>query len=44
MDAEAKSLQEIVEQKMEYFGRDKTPGTVEKVKELLASERFRHTK
>ncbi|KAI0117603.1 30S ribosomal protein S10, mitochondrial [Hypoxylon sp. NC0597] len=44
MDAEAKSLQEIVEQKMEHFGRDKTMGTVEKVKELLASERFRHTK
>ncbi|XXG96721.1 member of the karyopherin-beta [Hypoxylon texense] len=44
MEAEAKSLQEIVEQKMEHFGRDKTPGTVEKVKELLASERFRHTR
>ncbi|KAI1781449.1 30S ribosomal protein S10, mitochondrial [Hypoxylon cercidicola] len=44
MDAESKSLQDILEQKMETFGRDKTPGTVEKVKELLASERFRHTK
>ncbi|KAI0849348.1 hypothetical protein F5Y00DRAFT_252803 [Daldinia vernicosa] len=38
-DAQEKSLQEIVEQKMESFGRDKTLGTVEKVKELLASER-----
>ncbi|KAI0840496.1 30S ribosomal protein S10, mitochondrial [Hypoxylon sp. FL0890] len=44
LDAESKSLQEIVEQKLENFGRDKTMGTVEKVKELLASERFRHTK
>ncbi|KAI0122641.1 30S ribosomal protein S10, mitochondrial [Daldinia grandis] len=44
VDAQEKSLQEIVEQKMESFGRDKTPGTVEKVKELLASERFRHTR
>ncbi|KAI2639508.1 ribosomal protein S10 [Hypomontagnella submonticulosa] len=43
MDSQMKSLQEIVEQKMEHFGRDKTPGTVEKVKELLASERFRRT-
>ncbi|KAI0883463.1 30S ribosomal protein S10, mitochondrial [Annulohypoxylon maeteangense] len=43
MDAQAQSLQEIVNQKMEHFGRDKTPGTVEKVKELLASERFKHT-
>ncbi|KAI1805866.1 ribosomal protein S10 [Daldinia bambusicola] len=41
-DAQEKSLQQIVEQKMETFGRDKTPATVEKVKELLASERFRH--
>ncbi|KAI1454964.1 30S ribosomal protein S10, mitochondrial [Annulohypoxylon moriforme] len=44
MDAETKSLQEIVDQKMQHFGRDKTLGTVEKVKELLASERFRHTR
>ncbi|KAI1375764.1 ribosomal protein S10 [Hypoxylon crocopeplum] len=43
MDAEEKSLQEIVEQKMEHFGRDKTLGTVEKVKELLASKRFKLT-
>ncbi|KAI1643397.1 30S ribosomal protein S10, mitochondrial [Daldinia loculata] len=43
-DAQEKSLQDIVEQKMESFGRDKTLGTVEKVKELLASERFKHTK
>ncbi|KAI2630595.1 30S ribosomal protein S10, mitochondrial [Hypoxylon sp. NC1633] len=44
MDSELKTLQEIVDQKMESFGRDKTMGTVEKVKELLATERFRHTK
>ncbi|KAI1412969.1 30S ribosomal protein S10, mitochondrial [Hypoxylon sp. FL1857] len=44
LDAQTKSFQEIVEQKMENFGRDKTLGTVEKVKELLASERFRRTK
>ena len=43
MDDQVKSLQEIVNQKMEHFGRDKTFGTVEKVKELLANERFKHT-
>ncbi|KAI1654424.1 ribosomal protein S10 [Daldinia decipiens] len=43
-DEQEKSLQEIVEKKMESFGRDKTLGTVEKVKELLASERFKHTR
>ncbi|CAJ2505969.1 Uu.00g000990.m01.CDS01 [Anthostomella pinea] len=44
MDGELKSMQEVIEQKMEHLGRDKTLGTVEKVKELLASERFRHTR
>ncbi|KAI0382665.1 ribosomal protein S10 [Hypomontagnella monticulosa] len=43
LDSQMKSLQDIVNEKMEHFGRDKTPGTVEKVKEILASERFRHT-
>ncbi|KAI1469183.1 ribosomal protein S10 [Daldinia caldariorum] len=43
-DAQEQSLQQILEKKMVNFGRDKTPGTVEKVKELLASERFRHTR
>ncbi|KAI8963554.1 hypothetical protein F5Y11DRAFT_346367 [Daldinia sp. FL1419] len=33
-DEQEKTLQEIVEKKMESFGRDKTLGTVEKVKEL----------
>ncbi|KAI1448369.1 30S ribosomal protein S10, mitochondrial [Annulohypoxylon stygium] len=44
LDAEAQSLQDIVNKKMEHFGSRNTLGTVEKVKELLASERFRHTK
>ncbi|KAI0127519.1 30S ribosomal protein S10 [Xylariales sp. AK1849] len=44
MDAETRSMQEIVEEKMQHLGRDKTLGTVEKVKELLESERFRHAK
>ncbi|KAL7627122.1 mitochondrial 37S ribosomal protein rsm10 [Parahypoxylon ruwenzoriense] len=43
MDAEEKSLQQIVEKKLESFGRNGTLGTVEKVKELLQSERFRRT-
>ncbi|KAI6087542.1 hypothetical protein F4821DRAFT_258898 [Hypoxylon rubiginosum] len=38
MDAESKSLQEIVEQKMEHFGRDKTPGTVEKQQQQRRNE------
>ncbi|OTB17682.1 hypothetical protein K445DRAFT_328700 [Daldinia sp. EC12] len=42
VDEQQDSLQQIVEKKMKAFGRDKTLGTVEKVKELLASERFRH--
>ena len=43
LDAETKSMQETIEDKMQHFGRDQTLGTVEKVKELLASERFKHT-
>lgn len=43
MDSEVKTMQETIEAKMQHLGRDKTAGTVEKVKELLASERFRHT-
>jgi small subunit ribosomal protein S10 len=35
-------MQEIIESKMEHLGRDKTLGTVQKVKELLESERFKH--
>ncbi|KAI1094599.1 hypothetical protein F5B19DRAFT_490133 [Rostrohypoxylon terebratum] len=37
LDAEAQSLQEIVNKKMEHFGSGRTLGTVEKVKELLAT-------
>lgn len=43
MDSEMKSMQETIEAKMQHLGRDQTLGTVEKVKELLASERFKHT-
>ncbi|KAI1074085.1 hypothetical protein F5B20DRAFT_574334 [Whalleya microplaca] len=39
MDDATKSMQEILEQKMQHLGRDKALGTVEKVKELMASER-----
>ncbi|KAH9903713.1 37S ribosomal protein S10, mitochondrial [Xylariomycetidae sp. FL2044] len=42
MDAEIKLMRDTVDSKMELLGRDQTLGTVEKVKELLASERFRH--
>ncbi|KAI1844646.1 hypothetical protein JX265_007092 [Neoarthrinium moseri] len=43
LDGNAKSMQEIVEAKMmQHLGRDKTAGTVQKVQELLESERFRH--
>ena len=43
LDAEAESMRKTIKEKMQYFGRDKSFGTVEKVKELLAKERFRHT-
>ncbi|KAI2612778.1 30S ribosomal protein S10, mitochondrial [Hypoxylon fragiforme] len=42
-EAEAESLKGIVDEKLKSFGRRESLGTVEKVKELLASERFRHT-
>jgi small subunit ribosomal protein S10 len=41
MDDELKSMQETIETKMEHLARDQALGTVEKVKELLASEKFR---
>lgn len=42
MDTEAGSMKAIVDEKLELLGRDQTLGTVQKVKELLASERFRN--
>lgn len=42
MDAEAATMKTIVDEKLELLGRDQTLGTVEKVKELLASERYRN--
>lgn len=42
MDAEAATMKSIVDEKLELLGRDQTLGTVEKVKELLASERYRN--
>ncbi|KAI5855599.1 ribosomal protein S10 [Durotheca rogersii] len=43
LDEQEKSLQQIVEDKLKTFGKSGTLGTVEKVKELLRSERFKHT-
>lgn len=43
MEGDAKSMQELVESKMAaHLGRDQIEGTVQKVQELLESERFRH--
>ncbi|KAF3010154.1 Tryptophan--tRNA ligase, mitochondrial [Neopestalotiopsis sp. 37M] len=43
IEADAKSMEELVEKKMAaHLGRDKIEGTVQKVQELLESERFRH--
>ncbi|KAJ1335300.1 small subunit ribosomal protein S10 [Microdochium nivale] len=42
MDAEAAAMKAIVDEKLELLGRDQTLGTVQKVKELLASERFKN--
>ncbi|KXJ94560.1 ribosomal protein S10 domain-containing protein [Microdochium bolleyi] len=42
MDAEAASMKAIVDEKLQLLGRDQTLGTVEKVKELLASERYKN--
>lgn len=36
-------MQKSIDEKMELLGQSKVLGTVEKVKELLESERFRHT-
>jgi hypothetical protein len=42
MDSEKKTMQEIAEAKlMDHLGRDKIMGTVQKVQELLESERFK---
>lgn len=44
MDKDVKSMQELVESKMAaHLGRDKIEGTVQKVQELLESERFKHS-
>ncbi|KAI0400954.1 hypothetical protein F4802DRAFT_609719 [Xylaria palmicola] len=41
MDAELPSMQKSIDEKMELLGQSKVLGTVEKVKELLQSERFK---
>lgn len=41
MDGQGKAMQDAIEEKMMLLGRDKTEGTVQKVQELLESERFR---
>ncbi|KAI0476982.1 37S ribosomal protein S10, mitochondrial [Xylaria cf. heliscus] len=43
MDSELASMQKSIDEKMQLLGQSKVLGTVEKVKELLESERFRHT-
>ncbi|KAI1203168.1 37S ribosomal protein S10, mitochondrial [Nemania serpens] len=43
MDSELPSMQKTIDEKMELLGQSKVLGTVEKVKELLESERFKHT-
>ncbi|KAI1174158.1 37S ribosomal protein S10, mitochondrial [Nemania sp. FL0916] len=43
MDSEMESMQKSIDEKMELLGQNKMLGTVEKVKEILASERFRRT-
>ncbi|KAI0199531.1 30S ribosomal protein S10, mitochondrial [Astrocystis sublimbata] len=43
MDSELPSMQKSIDEKMELLGQSKVLGTVEKVKELLESERFKHT-
>ncbi|KAI3336568.1 37S ribosomal protein S10, mitochondrial [Xylariaceae sp. AK1471] len=43
MDSELQSMQKAIDEKIELLGQSKVLGTVEKVKELLASERFKHT-
>ncbi|KAK8111596.1 mitochondrial 37S ribosomal protein uS10m [Apiospora kogelbergensis] len=41
MDRESPAMQAAIDEKMKLLGRDKTEGTVQKVQELLESERFR---
>lgn len=41
MEGQGQAMQEVIEDKMKLLGRDKTEGTVQKVQELLESERFR---
>ncbi|KAI0554957.1 37S ribosomal protein S10, mitochondrial [Xylaria curta] len=43
MDSELPSMQKSIDEKMELLAQSKVLGTVEKVKELLESERFKHT-
>ncbi|KAI1115048.1 hypothetical protein F5Y14DRAFT_450407 [Nemania sp. NC0429] len=43
MEAELPSMQKSIDEKMELLGQSKVLGTVEKVKELLETERFKHT-
>ena len=43
MDSELPSMQKSIDEKMELLGQRKVLGTVEKVKELLESERFKNT-
>lgn len=43
MDSELPSMQKSIDEKMELLGQSKVLGTVEKVKELLETERFRRT-
>lgn len=40
MEANTKALEGLVEEKMKLLGRDQTLGTVQKVQELLESQRF----
>lgn len=43
MESESESMQKAIDEKMELLGQSKVLGTVEKVKQLFESERFKHT-
>lgn len=43
MDSELESMQKSIDEKMELLTQRKVLGTVEKVKEILASEKFKQT-
>ena len=43
MDQTAKDVTGIIDPKWQHLGESKTMGTVEKVEELLQSERYRAT-